>query len=72
MSLSSPKTEKFEFEYVVIVVVFLPVIVFLIIIIIIVIILMVEDYWLEVLVKTPALYQVPKLRNLKSGKILNR
>ena len=29
-------------------------------------------YQKKILAKTPALYQVPKLRNLKSGKILNK
>ena len=57
MSLSSPKAETFEFQYVVVVVLLL------VVVVIIVIILMMKDYGLEVLAKTPGLYQVPKLRN---------
>ena len=33
---------------------------------------MMGEYQREVLAKTPGLYQVPKLRNLKSGKIVHR
>ena len=75
MSLSSPKADKFEFEYIVVVVVVLLVIVVLlivvIIVIIVVIILMMEDYELEVLAKTPGLYQVPELGNWISKKSQN-
>ena len=31
---------------------------------------MIRGFWVEVLAKTPSLYQVPKLKNLKSGKKL--
>ena len=40
------------------------VVVVVVVIVAVIIILVMEDYGLEVLAKTPGLYQVPKLRNL--------
>ena len=48
---------------IVVAIVIIDVIVIVITIIVVIIILMMEDYGLEVLVKTPGLYQVSKLRN---------
>ena len=69
MSLSSPNTEKIEFEFFIVVIVIVVVvvvdiiIVVVIVIIIIIIILVMEGYGLEILAKKSGLYEVPKLRN---------
>ena len=68
MSLSSPNTEKIEFEFFIVVIVIVVVVVIVIVVIIIVnviiiIILVMEGYGLEILAKKSGLYEVPKLRN---------
>ena len=52
------------FGAVVVIVVIIVIVVILVVVVSVIIIVVMEDYGLEVLAKTPGLYQVPKLRKL--------